>query len=155
MIPEEMVKEGLRLLIENIDDPRTQVLLAAASCVLKNRNASYGEPEDNFRRIARRKQARYAERLKDGAKITAMDSALDGLDIKMGRIEHAPTHWDSWVDAAGYIACAYRCMVVESGLSDMGQPAPLGRLHVKVINEHDRVAKPCHAHAAGCIVNAR
>lgn len=93
-----------RLLPAHLDLPTTQtkrqqVLSAAELVVSKDRNSTYGEPEDNFGRIAAMWSA-YLE--KD---ITSRDVAWLMVLLKVAREVHAP-HPDNPVDVAGYAACA-------------------------------------------------
>ena len=85
---------------------RADVLDTAKGYVLKDRNSTYGSPEDNFRRIAELWNAYLKIRPVDaGAPITSIDVAQMMLLMKVARLAHNPTHKDSWVDAAGYAAC--------------------------------------------------
>ena len=82
-----------------IDSLRQQTLTAAAQCVLKDRNDAYGSVEDNFNNIAKLWGA-----YKD-VQFTAVDVAMMMSLMKIARIKHNPTHFDSFVDLAGYAAC--------------------------------------------------
>lgn len=86
---------------------RADVLDTAKGYVLKDRNSTYGSPEDNFKRIARRWTAHLQNVgvISDAVQLNAADVAIMMTDMKLARIEHNPGHKDSWVDAAGYIAC--------------------------------------------------
>ncbi len=82
---------------------RSDILDAAKGYVTKDRNASYGEPEDNFRRIAILRDAWAQVRgpeFPDGANV-----AVDEMLLKLARLSYNPTHADSWADAIGYLAC--------------------------------------------------
>lgn len=101
---------GVRLLIERRTDSRAHVLTEAATCVLQNRNAAYGEPEDNFRRIADLWSAWLWGRglLPRGTFLEPHDVAiLMGL-VKDARAIESPQVIDHYIDKAGYAACAYR-----------------------------------------------
>ena len=89
------------------NDPRAEVLSGAISCVLKNRNNSYGEPEDNFERIITLWNAWM--KVRQGGEFTKADQAVMMIMVKLARIAEAPAHLDSWTDTAGYAACGYRC----------------------------------------------
>jgi hypothetical protein len=82
-----------------MDSVRQQTLTAAAQCVLQDRNAAYGSVEDNFKNIASLWSA-----YKD-VPFTAVDVALMMSLMKIARLKHNPTHFDSYVDLAGYAAC--------------------------------------------------
>lgn len=86
---------------------RADILDTAKGYVLKDRNSTYGSPEDNFRRIARRWTAHLQNVgvISDAVQLNATDVAIMMTDMKLARIEHNPGHKDSWIDAAGYIAC--------------------------------------------------
>lgn len=86
-------------------DVRGQILDDAKQCVNKDRNTTHGNPEDNFGAIARRWRAHIKN--KYGVYLD-LDPASVGImmtDMKLARIEGNPTHVDSYVDAAGYVAC--------------------------------------------------
>lgn len=78
---------------------REETLSAARSCVCSDRNAQYGEPEDNFKSIAR---FWYAYK---GVVYSPEDVAVMMALLKIARIKHNPENEDSWVDLCGYAAC--------------------------------------------------
>jgi hypothetical protein len=79
---------------------RRQVVLdLAATAVLSDRNNTYGEPEDNFARIANLWASYY------GMPFTCENVAIMQLLVKVARLARTPAHLDSWVDIAGYAAC--------------------------------------------------
>jgi hypothetical protein len=78
---------------------RAAVLAEAAKIITKDRNSAYGEPEDNFGRIARL----WAGWLQ--TEISTVDVAMLLLLVKIARLRATPTHMDSWTDIAGYAAC--------------------------------------------------
>ena len=85
---------------------RADILDAAKDCVMHDRNATHGKPENSF------------------ADIAAMWSTYTGHDIKphdvcammallkIVRIKTSPDRADHWIDIAGYSACG--ADVVES-----------------------------------------
>jgi len=79
---------------------RTDILATASEYVSKDRAATHGDAEDNFRRIADLWNA-YLN-LDD---ITAIDVAVMLALLKAARIRQNPTHADNWIDMAGYAAC--------------------------------------------------
>jgi hypothetical protein len=89
-------------------DPRAQVLLEAARCILTDRNGLYGEPEDNFSNIAPYQTSWLKPKLKEGEVVDALDVALLTAGVKLGRLHTGKHVRDTWVDLVGYIACAFR-----------------------------------------------
>ena len=78
---------------------RAGILDTAKHYVLKDRNATHGDPEDNFGRIAELWAA--YKRVHFNATDVAVMMAL----MKVARIAQSPEHRDSWIDLAGYAAC--------------------------------------------------
>lgn len=78
---------------------RADILDTAKTYVLKDRNATHGDPEDNFGRIAELWSA--YKRVPFNATDVAAMMAL----MKVARIAQSPDHRDSWIDLAGYAAC--------------------------------------------------
>lgn len=81
---------------------RKEVLDAAASAVLKDRQATHGKPEQSFTTIAGFWNTY----------LTAINRPLLPHDIaimmalfKYGRLSTNPQHEDNWTDAIGYPAC--------------------------------------------------
>ena len=87
---------------------RTEALTAAIEAV-QRRNAKYGEPEDNFARIAALWNAWLSIRREPSEPLTATDVAIMLGEVKMARLANDPTHTDSWVDLAGYAGCGSEC----------------------------------------------
>jgi len=106
--------EELTMLTKNIskilkphlraDTVRARVLDEAKRITATDRNSSYGEPEDNFQRIADFWNVFLRGKLKDGAKITPGDTAALIIMVKLAREMNAPKE-DNKVDIAGYAAC--------------------------------------------------
>lgn len=78
---------------------RVKLLREAETIVTKDRNSSYGNPEDNFKQIAQLWSA-YKK-----VQFTSHDVAIMSLLIKVARLHTTPNHRDSAVDIAGYAAC--------------------------------------------------
>lgn len=78
---------------------RREVLDRAAECVLRDRNATHGSPENTFGTIA----ALWSAYL--GTAVTAADAAALLALLKIARIKANPAHDDNWIDLAGYAAC--------------------------------------------------
>lgn len=94
---------------------RARCLRIAGEYTSKDRNAAYGDPEDNFTNIADIWNAQ-GVRI-DGREVNSTDVALMMIGMKLARLRHNPVHEDSWVDTAGYAACGMETAfkVVEPG----------------------------------------
>lgn len=85
--------------------PRRQLLEEAADAIDKDRNDTYGGPEQSFKKIA----ALWNTYL-DTTRITPHDVAAMMALLKVARISGAKgSHKDSWLDLAGYAACGWEC----------------------------------------------
>lgn len=82
---------------------REDILNEAIKCVCTDRESQYGSPEDSFNQIAKL-WAAYT-----GAPYTAHDVAVMMALLKIARIKTGRYKADSYIDAAGYIACAAEC----------------------------------------------
>lgn len=88
---------------------RSEILNEAAKCVCGQREQDYGKPEDNFTTIGDMwviyLEAAHPYLKKSNISITAKDVAVMMALLKVARIAtgHSP---DSFVDLAGYAACA-------------------------------------------------
>lgn len=84
---------------------RAQCLDTAKLIVLGDRENQYGSPQDCFDRIAALWDV-YLEGAAGGRpQITPADVAAMMVLVKVARLVSSPSHWDSWVDIAGYAAC--------------------------------------------------
>ena len=81
---------------------RAEILDAAKKCVCGQREHDYGNPEDNFKRIADLWNAYMG----DGMKFTPKDVAVMMALLKVARIKTGTGTDDCFVDLAGYAACA-------------------------------------------------
>jgi len=79
-------------------------VLAAAEAAVKDREGSYGSPQENFERIAKLWNVILAGKLGEEHEISAADVAMMMIGIKLARLIETPDHQDSAVDAAGYAA---------------------------------------------------
>lgn len=115
---------------------RADILETAKEIVTSDRNKQYGEPENNFDTIASLWNAYLVGKHSDGAVITAKDVALMMVLFKVGRIlTSTSVKEDSYIDAAGYIACGYECARKESEREQMPETAMkhISEMH----NAHD------------------
>lgn len=93
---------------------RAEILDKAKQIVAKDRNAQYGEPEDNFDVIAQFWNHYLTTTQGVCLYLSAPDVAIMMALFKIGRIATArDMNEDSYIDAAGYIACAAECAVRE------------------------------------------
>jgi hypothetical protein len=88
---------------------RSEVLAEAMDLVTGDRNRDYGEPIDNFERIAA------GWRVLLGCEVTPHQVALCMQWLKMARLVETPEHADSYVDAAAYAALAAQLVVEQDG----------------------------------------
>lgn len=94
---------------------RRECLDVAASCVLQDRNSSYGGPEDHFSEVAAIWNIILGRLLKEPGSIKTHHVALLQDAVKTARLINNPSHADSWVDKAGYAACGAEVATKESG----------------------------------------
>lgn len=79
---------------------RARILDIAKEYVTKDRQATHGKPEDTFGLIA----AYWSAHL--DTNVTSADVAAMMCLLKLARAKQNPQHIDSWIDLAGYAACA-------------------------------------------------
>ena len=89
---------------------RTEILAEASRLINGDRNRDYGEPVENFERIAA------GWRVLLGADVAPHQVALCMAWLKMARLVETPTHEDSYVDTAGYAALAGQLVVEQEDL---------------------------------------
>ena len=77
---------------------RADTLPTAEQLINGDRARNYGDAATNFQRIA----DLWTPIL--GVTVTSEQVALCLTQLKIARLIQSPTHEDSWVDAAGYIA---------------------------------------------------
>jgi hypothetical protein len=73
---------------------------ALAGMVNKERGDVYGHPSINFARIQALKE------VVEGCEDFELREALEAICVKIGRLIQTPSHFDSWLDIAGYARCA-------------------------------------------------
>lgn len=79
---------------------RSEILEAARKCVCGEREQDYGTPENNFKRISDLWSAYM------GIQFSEVDVAMMMALLKVARIKTGTGTDDSFVDLAGYAACA-------------------------------------------------
>ena len=82
---------------------RKECLEQAMGCVLRDRNNSYGGPEDSFGVIANFWSVYL------GRKVYPHDVAMMMSLLKIARIKANKGYADGYVDLAGYAACGAEC----------------------------------------------
>lgn len=80
---------------------RQEILDKAIDCVSGQRVTDYGKPEDNFERIAKLWNAYLGSDV-----VASKDVAIMMALLKIARIKGGNGAEDSFVDLAGYAACA-------------------------------------------------
>lgn len=85
---------------------RADILAEASMMVCGRREQDYGTPEDNFHAIAKAWEWYFAARGREVPAIDARDVAHMMCLFKMARIATGTGTLDSYVDLAGYTACA-------------------------------------------------
>lgn len=84
----------------------------AAKCITKDRQNSYGNPENNFATIAEYWQTHLDARAKMfgydklNTKIRPEDVAIMMCHLKLSRMISSPKKADNYIDGAGYLAIA-------------------------------------------------
>ena len=94
---------------ERFNNPRSQCLSQAMDLITGDRNREYGEPLDNFQRIATGWQVIL------GHEVTPHKVALCMAWLKIARLCETPGHADSYVDAAAYAALAFELVHAQGG----------------------------------------
>ena len=96
---------GEDVIEEKTPNTRAEFLKVVEGIICKDRNAQYGEPEDNFGRIAKF-WSDYLETSIDAADVAIMMSLF-----KIARIATGGNKSDNWIDLIGYAACGAECAV--------------------------------------------
>ena len=79
---------------------RAEILEEAARLTAQDRNKNYGDPYTNHKRIADLRSVIL------GIDVTPSQVALCMVQVKIARLIETPTHEDSFVDGAAYMAIA-------------------------------------------------
>lgn len=103
------------------NNTRGRLLMAANTCVNKERNASYGDPIQDFRRTAAFWEIYLNGIIQKRGTLELLphDVALMMTLLKTSRLVWNPESSDNWVDIAGYAACGYDCAHVIFELNDL------------------------------------
>ena len=84
---------------------RADVLHKAEKCICNDRETQYGSPEDNFKVISDLWTTYLSSCRPDPVSVSPQDVAIMMALMKIARIKSGTFKEDSFVDAAGYIAC--------------------------------------------------
>lgn len=86
------------------DEPneRARILAESEQLINGDRAKDYGDPNENFGRIANLWNAQFAHKLNQP--FTAQDVAYALIHLKMSRLANTPGHRDSLIDVCGYAA---------------------------------------------------
>lgn len=103
--------------IQPKENARAKVLRQAEELVNGDRNASYGDPIQDFARTAvfwqEYLQGVVAKR--GSLELQPHDVAAMMALLKISRLAWSPEKEDSWVDLAGYAACGFDCVERQDG----------------------------------------
>jgi len=106
---------------------RSELLKEAERIITQERNKSYGEPDEDFQRIAAIADG-MGFRFTAGEitrHLTGSDVALFMICLKLSRLGWMSTHQDSWMDIAGYAACGFETAVLSEERAAALQPLPI------------------------------
>ena len=96
------------VIVNDQDDDDKDILDTAARITRGDRNASYGPPDQDFRRTAGMWSALFGAKLQDGVTFEPRDVAMAMILLKCSRESHQ-RKLDNWVDIAGYARCGSKC----------------------------------------------
>lgn len=88
---------------------RAELLQDAELLITSQRNKDYGPPTENFANTAAMWTVLLRSKLKDGEFITPVDVANLMAALKLARTIQDTGNYDTYVDIAGYAACAWEC----------------------------------------------
>lgn len=111
---------------ENRYTYREAMLQNATGYVTKERNKSYGEPDEDFQRIAAIANAMGFRIVATpdnpvARDLTGSDVARFMIALKLARLSWSPAHEDSWTDIAGYAACGFETATLEQERADRSE----------------------------------
>ena len=78
--------------------------------VTSDRTDEYGHPADDFARLAKRFSITLGTEVDETTVVKLM------IDLKLNRLDHNPTHEDSWRDIMGYVDCLDRINRRKAGI---------------------------------------
>lgn len=81
---------------------RTLIMSESEQLINGDRAKDYGDPNENFGRIAGLWNAQFANKL--AQPFTAQDVACALIHLKMSRLANTPGHRDTLIDICGYAA---------------------------------------------------
>jgi hypothetical protein len=99
---------------------RRTLLQEAEKIVSVERNKSYGEPDEDFKRIAAIASAMGFCIDSGGDELRPLrsdDVAKFMIALKLSRLMWSPEHKDSWLDIAGYAACGFETATLRTELA--------------------------------------
>mgnify|MGYP001593492931 CR=1 FL=1 len=82
-----------------MSETRETILDKAKECVLRDRQSTYGDLEDNFGIIAQYWSTHM------GYTVSSVDVSIMLALVKVARMKTSEDHADNWIDLAGYAAC--------------------------------------------------
>ena len=85
---------------------RDDILYEAMQCITVDRAATHGDAKDSFSEIAKLWDWWLQNRTIPEAELLPEDVSMMMALFKIGRIAGNPTHYDNYVDLAGYTAIA-------------------------------------------------
>lgn len=102
---------------------REALLERAKGYVMKDRNKSYGEPDEDFQRIAATLNG-LGYKVEHGdttRQLQGHDVSVIMIALKLSRLMWSPDHRDSWDDIAGYAACGIETAKLQKAREDSAQ----------------------------------
>lgn len=122
---------------------RKDILTRAMECVCGGREQDYGRPEDNFGLISELWTAYIQAGIKReghggfGYRVTPRDVAILMALLKVARISGGGGSGDSYVDLAGYAACAGEMDNMKNPVRDRSLRCKLDRGAIKPVRAHE------------------
>lgn len=98
--------------------PRSQMLDDVKAIITGARQSDYGDPNENFRRIADIFQGA------TDRDFSNVEVVLFNIAQKLARLAESPCHADSWRDIAGYAALGYEITRVLAAEGKRGAISP-------------------------------
>lgn len=125
---------------------RSVLLTEAERIITQDRNKTYGEPDEDFQRIAAIASAMGFRVLKNVSRpdgdtsefvpLVGSDVARFMIALKLSRLAWMPTHEDSWKDTAGYAACGYETACLEERRANpVGEDASLESEQIEFLHQ--------------------